>query len=67
MSVAAKPSQAAENADLVLSIVTDGSAVKAVAFRPEGIIHGLSPKAVYLDMGTTVPEVSREVSPAFKE
>jgi len=65
MRVAASPREASENADVVLSIVTDASAVREVALGPDGILEGLSPEAVYLDMSTISPEASREVSSAF--
>ncbi|MGA0010306.1 MAG: NAD(P)-dependent oxidoreductase [Candidatus Nanopelagicales bacterium] len=65
MRVAASPREASETADVVLSIVTDASAVRDVALGPEGILEGLSPEAVYLDMSTISPEASREVSAAF--
>lgn len=65
MRVAASPREASETADVVLSIVTDASAVRDVALGPDGILEGLSPEAVYLDMSTISPEASREVSAAF--
>lgn len=65
MTVVLTPKEAADGADLVLSIVTDGAAVKSVALGPDGIIEGLSSQAVYLDMSTIAPEVSREVNEAF--
>ena len=65
MRVAASPREASASADVVLSIVTDASAVRDVALGPDGILEGLSPEAVYLDMSTISPEASREVSAAF--
>lgn len=67
MSVAATPAQASAGADVVLSIVTDGAAVRQVALGENGIAEGLSAEAVYLDMSTISPEVSREVASAFAE
>ncbi len=40
---------------------------EAVALGEDGVIHGLSPDAVYLDMSTVSPTVSRRVSAAFAE
>ena len=59
------PRDVAAASDIVFSIVTDGAAVKAVALGDDGIIAGLGPRGVYLDMSTISPEVSREVSAAF--
>ncbi len=65
MQVAASPRELAGAAEIVFSIVTDGAAVKAVALGKDGIIEGLRTSAVYLDMSTISPDVSREVSSAF--
>jgi 3-hydroxyisobutyrate dehydrogenase-like beta-hydroxyacid dehydrogenase len=67
MEWAATPRHAAEGADVVLSIVTDAAAVRAVAIGEDGIIAGLGPGAVYLDMSTIDPAASREVAAAFAE
>jgi len=65
MEVAATPAEAARGADVVLSIVTDAAAVETVALGTDGVIEGLGPDAVYLDMSTIAPEVSRRVHAAF--
>lgn len=65
MEVASTPAVAAAGADVVLSIVTDAAAVESVALGPDGVIEGLGPEAVYLDMSTITPETSRRVSAAF--
>lgn len=67
MFVAATPAEASKESDIVLSIVTDGAAVREVALGETGIAEGLSPDAVYADMSTISPEVSREVSAAFAD
>lgn len=59
------PREAAREADLVFSIVTDGEAVKSVALGKNGIIAGLRKGAVYLDMSTIAPDTSREVAAEF--
>lgn len=67
MLVAATPAEASKESDVVLSIVTDGAAVREVALGEAGIAKGLSPDAVYVDMSTISPEVSRDVSAAFAD
>lgn len=67
MLVAATPAEASKESDVVLSIVTDGAAVREVALGEAGIADGLSPDAVYVDMSTISPEVSRDVSAAFAD
>ncbi|MBZ5528436.1 MAG: NAD(P)-dependent oxidoreductase [Acidobacteriia bacterium] len=65
MKWAETPREAAKGADFVFSIVTDGAAVKSVALGENGIISGLGRDAVYLDMSTIDPGVSREVAAEF--
>ena len=65
MMIASTPAEAAKNADIVLSIVTDGNAVKDVSLGENGIINSLNREAIYLDMSTISPEVSRFVSEEF--
>ena len=65
MMIASTPAEAAKDADIVLSIVTDGNAVKDVSLGENGIITSLNKEAIYLDMSTISPEVSRFVSEEF--
>jgi 3-hydroxyisobutyrate dehydrogenase-like beta-hydroxyacid dehydrogenase len=65
MQWANTPREAAKNADVVISIVTDGDAVKGVALGPDGVISGLSKGGVYVDMSTISPTVSRSVAAEF--
>ncbi|NND83646.1 MAG: NAD(P)-dependent oxidoreductase [Acidimicrobiia bacterium] len=67
MEVADSAADAAAGADFVFSVVTDSNAVRAVALQAGGIIEGLSPEAIYMDMSTIDPLVSREVAAAFSE
>ena len=65
MKLASSPAEAAKDADVVLSIVTDGNAVKDISLGENGIITALKKEAVYLDMSTISPEVSRFVAREF--
>jgi 3-hydroxyisobutyrate dehydrogenase-like beta-hydroxyacid dehydrogenase len=47
-------------------VVTDSAAVRSVALGDDGVIAGLGPDAVYLDMSTIDPEVSRSISAEFE-
>jgi 3-hydroxyisobutyrate dehydrogenase-like beta-hydroxyacid dehydrogenase len=53
------PGAVAEQSDIVLSIVTDAAAVKAVALGAEGVISGLRKGGIYIDMSTIDPDASR--------
>ncbi len=62
MRWAASPGDAARDADVVFSIVTDGAAVTDVALGRDGIISGLGRGRIYVDMSTISPAVSRKVA-----
>ncbi len=63
---AGTPREAAAGSEAVFSIVTDGAAVRQVALGEDGVISGLSPESIYLDMSTIDPEVSREIGGEFE-
>jgi 3-hydroxyisobutyrate dehydrogenase-like beta-hydroxyacid dehydrogenase len=50
---------AVEGASVVLSMVTDSEALRDVALRPDGIVAGLSRGAVWAEMSTVSPTVTR--------
>jgi len=59
------PREAARDSEVGFSIVIDSAAVQSVALGEDGIIAGLRKDAVYLDMSTINPEVSRAVAAEF--
>jgi len=65
MRWAESPRAAAQNAEIVLSIVTDAAAVRAVALGPDGVVAGLARESVFIDMSTIAPDASRAVSAEF--
>jgi 3-hydroxyisobutyrate dehydrogenase-like beta-hydroxyacid dehydrogenase len=67
MGWADSPKELAAGAEVVFSVVTNSEAVRSVALGEEGVIAGLSPEAVYLDMSTIDPDVSRDVASRFAE
>jgi 3-hydroxyisobutyrate dehydrogenase-like beta-hydroxyacid dehydrogenase len=56
------PRAVAEVSDVVFSMVTNTRALAAVAEGPDGIIGGLKPGRIYVDMTTCSPEASRELA-----
>ena len=56
------PREAAEHASVVFSMVTDTEAVEAVTRGPDGILAGLGPGKLYVDMSTASPENSRALA-----
>jgi 3-hydroxyisobutyrate dehydrogenase-like beta-hydroxyacid dehydrogenase len=65
MAIAPTPRAVAAACDVVLSIVTDADAVRAVALGADGIIAGLHPGGIYADMSTIAPDASRAISVEF--
>lgn len=65
MKWADTPREVATNSEIVFSIVTDAQAVESVALGEDGVIAGLRPGSVYLDMSTIDPDVSRSVASEF--
>lgn len=56
------PREVAEAADVTFSMVMDTAALLSVADGPDGIVAGLSPGKVYIDMSTISPRLSRDLA-----
>jgi 3-hydroxyisobutyrate dehydrogenase-like beta-hydroxyacid dehydrogenase len=54
----ATPREVAAAADIVLSMVSDDVALEEVTRGPDGILAGLAPGKVYVDMSTVSPDAS---------
>jgi 3-hydroxyisobutyrate dehydrogenase-like beta-hydroxyacid dehydrogenase len=65
MKLAETPREVAAQSEIVFSIVTDATAVKAVALGDDGIISGLKKGGIYIDMSTIDPDASRAVAAQF--
>ncbi len=59
------PRAAAEQSELVFSIVTDARAVKTVALGKDGVVAGLKRGGIYVDMSTIEPDESRAIAAEF--
>jgi len=62
MRWAATPRAAAEAGDFVFSMVTNTEALWAITRGPEGILAGISPGKLYIDMSTVSPAASRQLA-----
>ncbi|MDR5709230.1 MAG: NAD(P)-dependent oxidoreductase [Armatimonadota bacterium] len=62
MEWADSPREVAEAADVVFTMVTDTQALLAVTEGPEGILAGLGPGKIYVDMSTVSPAASRALA-----
>ena len=56
------PRAVAAAVDVVFSMVSDDAALDAITAGPDGILAGLTPGKVYIDMSTVSPEVSVELA-----
>ncbi len=65
MHFAETPRAVSERSEIVFSCVTDADAVQAVALGAEGIVAGLKPGGIYVDMSTIDPDSSRAVAAEF--
>jgi 3-hydroxyisobutyrate dehydrogenase-like beta-hydroxyacid dehydrogenase len=61
------PRQVAEEAEVVFSMVSDTAALEAITRGTDGILAGLRPGSVYVDMSTVSPDASRELADRVHE
>lgn len=59
MSAAASPREVAVRADAVIVMVSDTPAVEEVLLGDEGVLEGVGPTVLVIDMGTTAVEATR--------
>jgi len=56
------PREVARAAEVVISMVTDDDALAAITDGPDGVLTGLSPGKVYVDMSSVSPQASRQAA-----
>jgi 3-hydroxyisobutyrate dehydrogenase-like beta-hydroxyacid dehydrogenase len=61
------PRAAATDRELVFTMVTNTAAVQAVTEGPDGVLAGLAPGALYVDMSTASPENTRALAERVAE
>lgn len=61
-SAAASPMEAAADADLVITCVSDTPDVEAVILGEKGVVHGGRPGTIVVDMSTISPTVTRTLA-----
>ena len=62
MKWADSPKALAASVDVIFSMVTNSTALQAIVEGPDGIIAGLTPGKIYVDISTVSPEYSRSVA-----
>lgn len=60
---ASSPRAAADTADIVITMLADETALTQVCDGPDGVLAGLRPGSILVDMGTTGPEGIRRLAP----
>ena len=62
MKWGATPRAVAEASEIIFSMVTNTEALEAVALGADGIVDGLGPGKIYIDMSTVSPAASRAIA-----
>lgn len=62
MTWADTPRSVAEQSDVVFSMVTDSAALESIANGPDGLVAGLGPGKILIDMSTVSPAASRALA-----
>lgn len=66
-TVAASPAEAAANAEVLITMLADDNAVKAIIFEPGNAIQALRAGAVHVSMSTISVALSRRLTKAHRE
>lgn len=64
--VAGSPAEVAQNSEIVITMVSDSAALQNVVLGPGGVLEGLQPDAILIDMSTVDPQTSRQVAEAVR-
>ena len=62
MAFAETPKAVCQAADFVFVMVTNSASLEAVANGPDGLLAGLTPGKVVIDMSTVSPAVSKALA-----
>ncbi len=66
-TVAASPAEAARSADVVITMVSNDTAVEEVYYGEEGVIAGLAPGKTAVDCSTISPDLARRLAADVRE
>ena len=67
MQWADTPRAVAEAVDFTFTVIADTKALQAVALGPDGVLAGLGPGKVFIDMSTVSPSFSRDLAKQVAE
>lgn len=66
-AVAASPLEVAANSRMIITMVSDSPDVQEVVAGPEGVVDGIRPGSVVMDMSTISPQVERDLDRQLRE
>ena len=66
-TTAASPAELAAKNDIIITCVSDTPDVQAVILGDEGVLHGVRPGSLVIDMSTISPQVTREIAAALSQ
>ena len=64
---AASPKEAAQKNPIIITMVSDTPDVESVILGENGIIEGIKPDSVVIDMSTISPQATRKIAERLKE
>jgi len=64
-SVAATPAELAATSDIIITCISDTPDVEAVILGQQGVIHGVGPGSLVIDMSTISPAATRQIASAL--
>jgi 3-hydroxyisobutyrate dehydrogenase-like beta-hydroxyacid dehydrogenase len=56
------PREVVEASDITFSMISDTAALSSIAEGPDGVLAGLSPGKIYVDMSTVHPRLARDLA-----
>jgi 2-hydroxy-3-oxopropionate reductase len=59
---AGSPREVAASSDVVITMLPDSPDVEAAVLGPDGVVDGIAPGSLYIDMSTIAPAVSRTIA-----
>jgi 3-hydroxyisobutyrate dehydrogenase-like beta-hydroxyacid dehydrogenase len=65
-AVVDSPAEVAKASQVVITMLSDSAALRAVVLAPDGLLKSLQPESVLIDMSTVDPENSRELAEAVR-
>ena len=65
-AVVDSPGEVAKASTVIITMLSDSTALRAVVFEPDGLLESLQPEAVLIDMSTVDPKTSGEVAAAVR-